>query len=189
MNTNDYLQLYDLEGYLLDTVRPRFHAQGYLSVFDFFCIIIWKANRMKSITAKRLLAQAGSDDLGEAVHQLTAGIYRQASAKDRLRYLFEEWKIWLPTASAILTILYPDEFTVYDARVCAQLGDFQGLNNIWAFEKLWDGYLRFRDAVIQAAPEGLSLRDKDRYLWARSYAQQLESDLASNFNKKIGDDG
>jgi hypothetical protein len=58
----DYVAIYDQETYLFETVHSRFHEQGFLSAFDFFCIIIWKANRAKSKIAKRLLAK-GHDSL------------------------------------------------------------------------------------------------------------------------------
>ena len=31
---------------------------------------------------------------------------------------------------------------------------------------MWEGYVAFREAIVGAGPEHLSLRDKDRYLWA-----------------------
>ena len=188
MNHANYLEIYDLENYLLETVRQRFHAQGYLSAFDFFCIVIWKANRAKSKIAQRLARRSDSGSLEDAVRELTSGIYRQPGAKDRLRYLFEEWSIWLPMGSAILTVLYPDEFTVYDYRVCGTLGDFHKLNNLSRFEDVWKGYLRYRDAVIQATPEGLSLRDRDRYLWGKSFSEQLTADISSCFNRERFDE-
>ena len=186
--TKDFLQIYDLESFLLDTVRPRFHEQGWLSAFDLFCIIIWKANRAKSMIARNLVTRSNSDTLEESVRVLTAGIFQQTTSKDRLRYLFEEWKIRLPMASAILTVLYPDEFTIYDKRVCDQLGNFHKLYNISNFEKLWVGYLQFREAVARTTPTGLSLRDRDRYLWGKSFTEQLEKDIANNFARGNGDD-
>src|SRR5438309_9506144 len=84
----DFRQFYDLESYLFDTVRTHFRNQGYLSTFDFFCIVIWKANRAKSRVAKTLLAQ-GHGDLNDAVRTLTAGLSNCATAKERLRNLLE----------------------------------------------------------------------------------------------------
>lgn len=57
MNTDrpPYLDYYYLEQYLFDVVSARFQTVGTLSAFDFFCIVIWKANRAKSKVAKRLL--------------------------------------------------------------------------------------------------------------------------------------
>jgi hypothetical protein len=182
MNTTDYLQIYNLEFYLLDKVCPRFQADGYLTAFDFFCIVVWKANRAKSKIAKRLLAHSNTTTLEIPVRELTSGLFNKLTAKERLAYLMQEWGFLLPMASAILAVLYPDEFTIYDYRVCKILDDFQALGNTTDFEKLWDGYLRYLECVNQEAPEGYSLRNKDRYLWGKSFAEQLACDLASNFN-------
>ena len=109
----NYLQLYDLETYLFDTVRPRFHQQGFLSAFDFFCIVIWKANRAKRTIAKRLL-RYGYSNLEDAVGALTRGLAKAGTPEDRLRYLWDTWGFRLPMASAILAVLFPEDFTVYD---------------------------------------------------------------------------
>jgi hypothetical protein len=37
--------------------------------------------------------------------------------------------------------------------------------------------------VEEAAPDGLSLRDKDRYLWGQSFSKQLQNDIKKMFNK------
>ena len=179
----DYLEVYNLEIYLFETVHGRFHEQGHLSAFDFFCIVIWKANRAKSKVAKKLLKK-GYDNLDAAVYDLTSGVHSCSSPQDKLRYLWDwgNWEFYLPMASAILTVLYPEEFTIYDERVCSSLGAFSDLKNISKFEKLWPRYLDFRQAVEKAAPEGLTLRDKDRYLWGKSFSRQLVDDLVSKFS-------
>ncbi|MBI4322209.1 MAG: hypothetical protein HY675_27265 [Chloroflexi bacterium] len=176
----DYRAFYHLEDYLFDTVRIRFREQGYLSAFDFFCIVIWKANRAKTKMARRLKSK-GHVSLDSAVQALTSGIARKGSAKERLRYMLEEWGFYLPMASAILTVLYPEEFTVYDSRVCNQLGCFHDLYNITTFDRLWHRYLDFRQTVEKSVPGCLNLRDKDRYLWGKSFFEQLTSDVANGF--------
>jgi hypothetical protein len=50
----DYRLYYNPEFYLLDIEEPRFKRQGYLDAFDFFRIVLWKANRAKSKIAKKL---------------------------------------------------------------------------------------------------------------------------------------
>jgi len=58
----------DLERYIFEEVSPRFESTQRISAFDFFCIVIWKANRAKSRVAARLLAPAhGHQDLDCAV--------------------------------------------------------------------------------------------------------------------------
>ena len=48
MMETDCRKFYNLENYLFEEVSKRFSEHGYLEVFDFFCIVIWKANRSKS---------------------------------------------------------------------------------------------------------------------------------------------
>ena len=135
----DYRIYYNLEDYLFLTVRTRFLQKGFLSSFDFFCIIIWKANRAKTRIAQRLMKR-GYRSLDDAVCELTTEIARQTDNKSRLRCLMEGWGFHLPMASAILTVLYPDDFTVYDIRVCDSLGIGYKLHNITDFNNLWLGY-------------------------------------------------
>ena len=182
----DYRQLYDLESYVCDTVGPRFRTVGKLSAFDFFCIVVWKANRAKSKIAKRLLV-LGHGDLERAVGVLTSDLTAAVGPKERLRVLHRKWGFRLPMSSAILSVLYPEEFTVYDVRVCGVLGDFSRLGSITRFDRLWDGYVEYRKAVSEAVPGHLSLRDKDRFLWGKSFAEQLQHQVGSGFAKAAPD--
>lgn len=84
-------------------------------------------------------------------------------------------------ASSILSVLWPDEFTIYDVRVCGELNDFQNVGNLTRFDKLWPRYDAYRAAVRATAPKGLSLRNADRFLWGRSAASQLRKDIARRF--------
>jgi hypothetical protein len=186
----DYQDYYlsNLEGYLLEQVRASFLQQGYLSASDFFCIIVWKANRVKSKVAKKLLKDAGCDSLDQAVRKLTEDVANAGTAEARMKTLVQKWKFRLPMASAILTILFPEEFTVYDVRVTGVLDEENGtklglLGNRTAFESLWSGYKEYIEWVNRSAPADLSLRDKDRYLWGKSFAQQLQRDIQQNFAK------
>ncbi len=194
----DYRQYYHLEAYLFGTVTQRFHERGFLNAFDLFSIVVWKSNRSKSYFARRLIGQSGTENLEEAARQLTKGIAHERGPKERLQYLLgSSWGLLLPTASAILTVLYPEEFTMYDERVCEQLeklrpgrqqspiyrecDDFHKLKNRTK-DDLWRGYEAFICAVKQAAPNGLSLRDKDRYLVGKSDRERLDSDIISRFD-------
>jgi hypothetical protein len=182
-----YLQIYNLESYLFDTVSPGFHRDGKLSAFDFFCIVIWKANRAKSRVAQRLLKKdrKGRENLVDIVEELTGQIYRARENKERMRILIEEWEFRLPMASAILTVLYPNDFSIYDVRVCNVLKDYHKLQNCTRFDDLWKGYERFIESLTstEKAPSGLSLRDKDRHLWGMSFCNDLEKDIQSLFAK------
>jgi hypothetical protein len=177
----DYRQLYNLESHLFDVVGPRFRENNRLDAFDFFCIVIWKANRAKSRIAKRLLGM-GAGDLDEAAGRLTEGIAVRPEPEEKLRYLLEVWGFQLPMASAILTVLYPDEFTIYDVRVCDSLGAFHHLANVSRFDRVWQGYKEFLARVRETSPIDLSLRDADRYLWGKSFHDQLRGDIEREFS-------
>lgn len=176
-----YHKYYDLETYLFETVGERFHRDGSLSAFDFFCIVIWKANRAKSNIARRLLRHEGVADLEEAARKLTGAIATQPSPEARLNVLMKEWGFLLPMASAILTVLYPNEFTVYDYRVRKQVG-CRDLGSMGP-RHIWPEYQSFKRKVeeMPEIPAGLSLRDKDRFLSGKSFCEQLKDDISKSF--------
>ena len=83
-------------------------------------------------------------------------------------------------ATAILTVLYPEDFTVYDQRACdalRHLNDFSKIGNRATPARIWEGYKEFREAVRENTPDHLSLRDKDRWLWAKNWVQKLEHEI------------
>jgi hypothetical protein len=185
------LNYYDLERYLFGEVHDRFHRDHELGAFDFFSIIIWKANRAKSKIARKLLTARPCLGLDATCRELTRGLWDAPDAKARLCLLRLPaakggWEFFLPTASAVLTVLWPEVCTVYDERVRGQLderglGDFKDLGNIVGPDRLWFRYEEFVRAVHAAVPGNLPLRDKDRTLFGRSLAEQLERDIKSGF--------
>jgi hypothetical protein len=186
----DYRRYYNLEPCLFEEVHHRFHAEQSLSAFDFFSIVIWKANRAKSKIARKLLHSADPqcDDLDAIVRSLTALLYAAPDSKSRLRILLCDWGFALPMATAILTVLWPGDFTVYDTRVCEQLGGFHDLRYRSDFERVWEGYELFVARVRSEAPQGFSLRDQDRFLFGKSTALQLEQDIMRRFRPNREED-
>jgi hypothetical protein len=78
--------------------------------------------------------------------------------------------------------LYPDEFTVYDVRICDELQKFHNLADQCGFSdkrwaQFWKGYQEFIEAVKAATLKEFSLRDKDRYLWGRSLHKQIRGEI------------
>jgi len=183
---NDFARYYDLEEYLFREVSSGYQTNRQISAFDFFCIIIWKANRSKSKVAKRMLAQ-GHRDLASAVETLLSAISTAKGNKERLRVLVEGWGFRLPMASAILTVLYPDDFTVYDVRVCDVLCDFKDAQYKTRYDDLWERYSAYITRVRDSVPNVTTLRDKDRYLWGQSFAAQLQRDIEAKFGNAADD--
>lgn len=71
---------YDLESYLLGEVRSRFASEGSLGAFDFFSIVIWKANRAKSKIAELLRRKDRNkrEALEPIVRDLTSSLHAAA---------------------------------------------------------------------------------------------------------------
>lgn len=183
-------QLYSLEEYLFKVVSPKFKNAGYLTAFDFFCIVIWKANRAKSKVALRLFSKDPQKrcNLEEIVNTLTTSISNAKKPEERLRILIEDWGFRLPMTTAILTVLYPHEFTIYDVRVCEVIGKYSDLKNKTKIKSIWPEYQEFRKAVQNFIAEDFSMRDKDRILWAKSFRTQLEGDIECLFSKSEPDE-
>jgi hypothetical protein len=181
----DYLRYFDLETYIFEDVHQRFHAEHSLGAFDLFSIVIWKANRAKSKIALKLLAldPEGRRDLEDIARALTASLYKAPCHKERLRILMKDWKFALPMASSILSACYPEDFTIYDYRVRELIGGFPNLNHLADFEKIWAGYNEYKARVSQLAP-GFTFRDRDKYLYGKSKALQLEADIRRLFQTK-----
>jgi hypothetical protein len=183
--TRAFERQYDEEAHLFDVVGPQFRQTGDLDAYGFFFIVRWKANRAIGKIARRLIQVSGSD-LEKAAAELGRDVFRAKDACERFRIVSTKWRMRLPMASAILTVLYPDEFTVYDSRVCKELDQFHDLHLRHNVGDRWSGYLEFKAAVERSTPAGLSLRDKDRYLWARSRHKALEHGIATCFRRENG---
>lgn len=169
----DYLGFYSLEKYLFDRVSPEFARTGTLTPFDILAIGEWKASRARGyLTARLIEIGQGSVEAGAVAIGIAASLDR--APEERFATFFGEFGFRLPMASAILTVLDPGTFTVYDERVCRQLGRFQNLANRVSVKNTWNGYQDFVKAVKAAAPKGLNLRDCDRWLWAKDLAETLE---------------
>jgi hypothetical protein len=100
-----YRKYYNLESYLFDEVGSQFRATGKLSALDLYLVLAWKANRAKTKTKNRLVHKAGS--FAAAARQISKAIHKADSPKNRLRVLMCDWGLRLPTATALLAVLYP----------------------------------------------------------------------------------
>ena len=99
----NYLKYYYSEDYLFGEVKNNFQKRGYLTPEEFFCIVIWKANRAKSKIKFKILRSGVN--LEQSVRKLTNEIFRESNNIEKLRILLENWKFNLPMATAILTVL------------------------------------------------------------------------------------
>lgn len=194
MPTKDYLKYYwREEKYLEDEIRPAFVRNHFLTPEQFFAIIRWKFPGLGSIPIRNALLRK-NPSLKDAVKQLTGGIANAKTRKEKLRCLLpsqsEKNGIRLAMASAILTVLYPKQFSVYDRNVRKQLKHPTKKDKTYpditdspkAVERYIDEYL----AQVQefANTNHCSLRNADRTLWGKSWHEDLQ-DFVKDENKPI----
>lgn len=184
MDSIDYLRFYSLEAYLFEDISPRFAETGRLEPMDLLAIGEWKAARARSYLVDRLVS-VGEGSIDRGVQAVAAAASLENQPENRFKMFFGEFGFRLPMASAILTVLDPANFTVYDQRVCNQLGRFHELANWVNVENTWAGYQEYRTAVREAAPSGLALRDCDRWLWAKDLAEGLDDVIQAARTQKV----
>lgn len=176
-----YAQFANPETNLFPRLSKRFETKPDLSPFELWAILKWKANRATTHHLKRLITMHGS--FGKAAQSIGHAIFDAADPDEKLKAAMEAGGFRLATASALLTVLYPDTFTVYDVRVCDEMKRFHELRYRRFSTDLWNQYAAFKAAVIAATPCASTLREADRYLWGKSWIKDAETDLGEVFSQ------
>lgn len=176
----DYSKYHNLEKYIFNNLSRKFHKKGYLNSFEFFCIIIWKSNRSKSYIYKNL-KKNDKRDIDKICKDLTSKLKKSSKNEEKIKLLLDKG-FKLPIASAILTVLYPKTFTIYDKRVCenSRLKRYLKIKNKKLLVK---DYFKFLEDVKKMVPCKKNLRDKDKFLWGKSFYKNLKNDLEKGFKK------
>ena len=161
--------LYHLEAYLFHQVSLRFAEEQTLTPFDFFAIILWKSNRVKTKVRK------GLADAGMRVQTLMGHVARAHAPEEKVKLLTRIDGIGIRIASAILAVCYPSQFTVLDYRAWDTLTSCKVAGLPRSIPATPAAYVQYCEACIGLAEKvGISLRDLDRALWARSWEDDLK---------------
>ena len=166
---------YNVEDYLFSVVTTKFETTGQIDAIEFYAILDWKASRARTRHLRRLRLIAGNFEV--AVQSICSELVTARSDEERLGFLITKWQFKLPTATAILTVLYPERFTIYDVRVCRALGGHDSLGSQRWSSTLWQHYQSFVRAVRQAAPNAKCLRECDQFVWGQDKEKVLRADL------------
>jgi len=150
-----YIELYDTEKYLFEMVKPKVKKNGYISFNDFYQICMWKSARPK----KRYLNNK------ESVKGVTKRALLETDEGKRIKILCELDGVGIATASAILTIIYPEKYAIIDVR------DLEELNKIIKNKigktisiKTWINYLTEMRKL--AKKNNVTPREMDKALFA-----------------------
>lgn len=162
-NLNQYLKYYFLEKYLLGEVHENFHSHGRLTLEEFFAIVIWKSNRSKTKIMTSLRRKRTN------IPDITAKMHDTEDPAEKVKILDDIEFVGIPIASAILTICYPDEFTVVHYRAVSTLKAIHKDVPSHPTTKIRE-YLAYVEICKKLAKqENLQLRDFDRALWAKNF--------------------
>lgn len=164
MNDSEkYIKYYFLENYLFSEVSAAFKERGFLAPEEFFAILIWKSNRSKTKIRDSILKN------GKTVRGIMTEVSKADTPGLKLDILDSVPYIGIPIASAILSVCYPDDFTVADYRACAAIKKYgKEINGNPTASKT--AYFEYLNACKELARESnLSLRDFDRMLWAKDF--------------------
>ena len=175
----EYQKFTRLGEYLINEVGPLYRRTGKIDPVDLFLIFIWKANRAKTKMRDKLKRNPqAKGSFRKATDQIAVALQNTNDKQEKLAILMRDWKFQLPMASAVLTILYPNDFTIYDTLVCKEVGLAYQPNQRFS-ERCWNNYQHYKELVCKHAPPKLSLREKDRYLRGRSIREKAERDARS----------
>lgn len=187
MQIKDYLQYYWLEQEYLEKIRLSFYEKKYLTAEEFFSIVEWKNPKFGKTKLSHLTTKE--------IENLSRNVYEASPSKEkRLEIMLKDEKgnkrkgIKLATASAILTILFPTEFTVYDVRVRSKWILISPEDGKTMYPDITDNNqvaeIYFSDYLPKiknfAEINKMSLRDCDRALWAKSWHDDLTRFLDKN---------
>jgi hypothetical protein len=114
---------------------------------------------LKGIKSKRICIECLSEKLWEA------------SAKEKVETLTAIPGIGIAIASAVLTVLCPDDFTLIDDRVIASLKTLTelGIQTNGATDDVGTYLAYVAQCKVKAKANGMTLRDFDRALWGKDF--------------------
>ncbi len=96
---------------LFDKIGPKAKKRGYLTFKEFYDICMWKSARPKK---KYLKNQK------RTVEDVTKKALSEKDERSRIQILTELHGIEIPTASTILTVIFPESYAVIDIR-CVEM--------------------------------------------------------------------
>lgn len=188
-----YLKYYYLEEqYLFKEVTANFQTRKSLTAEEFLAIVIWKSNRSKTKVV------GGISRSGTTVEELTGRVFVAEDGATKIELLTAIYGIGIPIASAVLTVCYPELFTVVDYRACAALAKLLATEEPALRRKLRgdpannpDAYLAYVEVCkAEAGKRNLSLRTLDRILWGIDFFEGENGlkELAASLKPAISSD-
>ena len=164
---NEGLDCYSPETRVFPEIAKKAERGQELSQRDILLILKWKLTRIKDKNSKTV-SKEKLNDINQAVKKS-----REVGFEiDSLEELDEIPGIGLATATAILTVCYPDRFTIIDQRALETLGLSPADTADWTAKQYFNKYLPKVEDCRRGW--GCTLRQADRALWGLSVSKRVK---------------
>lgn len=138
-NIQRRIKEYNSEEILFTEIGPRARKRGFLSFDDFYQICMWKSVRQKNRYLKNK----------DKVEDISRKAFSIDDEKEKIELLCSLDGVGIPTASAILTILYPESYAVIDIRCIEELNNLGYKIKKWMSVKNWIKYLEIMRSLAK----------------------------------------
>lgn len=176
-NLKKYVSLYDAEKYLFEVVGPRTKKSGYMTFDDFYKICMWKSARQKQRYIKNKAK----------IETVTKEAFSKKDEEEKIKILCDNLEgVGIPTASAILTIVFPEKYAIVDIRCISILREKLNIKiSKYISINTWLEYLKVMREISKE--NNISPRELDMALFAM-HKELLEDknykNLYGNYEKK-----
>ena len=162
-----YLALYNQEDYLFNYIGPEARKRGFMKFDEFYKIAMWKSVRPKQKYLKNK----------EVIEEITKEAFSENNEIIKIEKLCSLKGVAIPTASAILTIIYPNKYAIIDIRCLEMLKKLGYEIKTIMSSKNW---LRYLDIIRDLSSENkISPREVDKVLFSM-HKESLENDNYKN---------
>ncbi len=156
------LEYYDPESSVFPAIATR--GRKSMTAEELLLVLKWKTGRLKKSYAKTV---SRLPEINTAVRIAN----KRGEEVEAIQDLCKIDEIGVPVASAILTVCYPEKFTILDWRVLDVLEIKPGESSKWSAKDYWKRFV----PRVKAERERFdrTLRDTDRALWGLSVYRQV----------------
>jgi len=154
MDFKKYIALYNMEEYLFNTVGAEIRKNGFLTFDEFYKICMWKSARQKQNYLKNK----------KTIKLVTKKVFSIDDENIKIQKLCGLKGVGIPTASAILAIVYPDKYAVIDIRCIEMLQHLGYEIKKTITVKNWIKYISIVRTI--AVDQKITPREVDKALFA-----------------------
>lgn len=160
----NYIDLYDTENYLFKVIGPRVKKRGHFLFSEFYKICMWKSSRPK----QRYINNKNK------IERISKSAFGEGDEKRKMEILCHLNGVSVPTASALLTIVYPEKYAVIDIRCLEMMRKTEKISKYPSI-KTWLKYLDIMRAWSKE--NSVTPREMDMALFAMHKERQGGNNL------------